>query len=360
MFCSRIGGLLSLTLIASQFLAGAIANGQTVAAYNFDEGAGTMVTDYSSFGNTGTVNGATWTPLGRFAGALNYDGISNWVTVNDSDSLDLSTGMTLEAWVYPTAPTGTWATVLLKEAPPGANLAYHLQSDPTNRPISFITTDISGLQGVTGPDPLVLNTWTHLAATYDGATLSLYVNGVFVATQPITGTILPSIGPLRIGGNSIWGEYFAGTIDNVRIYNRALSQTEIQSDMNRPVGNCLLSSGYWMNHPQAWCVPSIQVGCSTYNMVQAILIMRRNSSQDKTYSLAQQLIAAKLNIACKNSSTGCITSSISDADNWLCAHPVGSGVRASSSAWRVISASYNALENYNRGNLCAPSCDPIF
>src|SRR5207237_588209 len=161
---------------------------------------------------------------GRFGGALNYNGISDWVTINDSDSLDVSTAMTLEAWVYPTATTGTWATILLKEAPPGGNLAYHLQSDPSNRPISFITTDVSGLQGVTGPDPLLRNTWTYLAATYDGTALLLYVNGALVATQPMTGNIIPSIGPLRFGGNSIWGEYFAGAIDNLRIYNRALSQ----------------------------------------------------------------------------------------------------------------------------------------
>lgn len=334
-----------------------MAHSQLVGAYNFDEGMGTSVTDFSSFANTGTVNGATWT-TGKFGGALSYDGISNWVTVDDSDSLDLSTGMTLEAWIYPTAATGTWATILLKEAPPGPNLAYHLQTDPSNRPISFITTDVSGLQGVTGPDPVLLNNWTYLAATYDGAALSLYVNGMLVASQAVSGNILPSIGPLRFGGNSIFGEYFAGTIDNLRIYNRSLSQAEIQSDMNRPVGNCLLSSGYWMNHPAAWCVQSIQVGCANYNVVQGILIMRHSSSQDKTYSLAQQLIAAKLNIACKSTSNNCISSAISAADTWFCAHPVGSGVRASSAAWREISATHSALEQYNRGVLCAPTCEP--
>jgi len=129
---------------------GAPAHGQVVAAYNFDEGTGNSATDYSPFGNNGTISGATWV-TGRFGGALNYNGISDWVTINDSDSLDVSTAMTLEAWVYPTATTGTWATILLKEAPPGGNLAYHLQSDPSNRPISFITTDVSGLQGVTDP-----------------------------------------------------------------------------------------------------------------------------------------------------------------------------------------------------------------
>jgi hypothetical protein len=84
-----------------------------------------------------------------------------------------------------------------------------------------------------------LNTWTHLTATYDASTLRLFVNGVQVGSQTTTGALLTSTGALRIGGNSIWGEHFAGLIDEVRIYNRALSQAEIQADMNAPVGSPL-------------------------------------------------------------------------------------------------------------------------
>ena len=80
-----------------------------------------------------------------------------------------------------------------------------------------------------------MNTWTHLAATYDGATMRLYVNGVQVASRAQTGTIATSTNPLQIGGDSLYGQYFAGMIDEVRVYNRALSVTEIQTDMNSPV-----------------------------------------------------------------------------------------------------------------------------
>ena len=101
---------------------------------------------------------------------------------------------------------------------------------------------------------------------------------------------------------------------------------------------------------------TIQLGCQTYTRAQAIAIMQHNSSQDKTYSLAQQLIAAKLNVACRNSNSSCVASAISAADSWLCAHPVGSGVTGGSSAWRQISATNTLLDNYNQGQLCAPSC----
>jgi hypothetical protein len=166
--------------------------------------------------------------------------------------------MTLEAWIYPTAATNYWATVLLKEAPPGLHLAYHLQEDPSSLPISYVETTVTGLAGVTGSQPIPLNTWTHMASTYNGTTLSLYVNGVFVASQPVSGNIQPSTGPLRIGGNSIWGEYFAGRIDNMRIYNRPLSQAEIQTDMNSAVGAVSISGTVsYCNNPTPGPVPDV-------------------------------------------------------------------------------------------------------
>ena len=90
-------------------------------------------------------------------------------------------------------------------------------------------------QKLLGPNALTANTWAHLAATYDGATVRLYVNGVQVASRAQTGAIATSTNPLQIGGDSIYGQYFAGRIDEVRIYNRALSVAEIQSDMNTPL-----------------------------------------------------------------------------------------------------------------------------
>lgn len=80
-----------------------------------------------------------------------------------------------------------------------------------------------------------LNAWSHLTVTFDNATLRIYVDGVQVGARAVAGPLLTSSGVLRIGGNKIWGEYFAGRIDNVRIYNRALSESQIQTDMSTPV-----------------------------------------------------------------------------------------------------------------------------
>jgi hypothetical protein len=203
-----------------------------VAAYGFSEGTGTTVADASGNGNTGTISGAAWMTTGRYGSALSFNGTSNRVNINDSASLDLTTGMTLEAWVYPTATSG-WRTVIIKEAANG--LAYALYSSgDTSRPGVYIS--VGGMDRFAiGTTSLSLSTWAHLAATYDGSTLRLFVNGTQVATQSVTGTIAASASPLRIGGNAVWGEYFAGQIDEVRTYNRALTQAQIQTDMNSAI-----------------------------------------------------------------------------------------------------------------------------
>ena len=86
------------------------------------------------------------------------------------------------------------------------------------------------------PSPIAVNTWTHLAVTYDGANMRLFVNGTQVATTPQTGPLQTTTTPLRIGGNVPYTEFFLGRIDDVRIYNRAQAATEIQSDMAVSVG----------------------------------------------------------------------------------------------------------------------------
>ena len=86
-----------------------------MAAYAFNEGAGTTVADASGNNNTGTINGATWTTLGRFGAALTFNGASNLVLIPASASLNVSSAMTLEAWIYPTASQSGWRTIMQRE-----------------------------------------------------------------------------------------------------------------------------------------------------------------------------------------------------------------------------------------------------
>ncbi len=210
----------------------AVASG-LIAAYNFNAGSGSTLADLTGKGHTGTITGATWTATGKNGGGLTFNGTSNWVTVADANDLDFTTGFTIEAWVKPTSTSGGWRTIAMKEAT--GSMPYGLYStDDTGRPPAVYGR--VGAPGsevrATGGSVLPTTSWSHVTGTYNGSTLRLYVNGVQVGTANLSGNLVASTGVLRIGGNSMWGEYFGGQMDDLRIYNRALTPAEITQDMN--------------------------------------------------------------------------------------------------------------------------------
>jgi hypothetical protein len=143
-------------------------------------------------------------------------------------------GSRFEAWVRPTALSG-WNTIVMKGWGTNA-MAYALYAnDSVPRPAGYVSI-ASVDRSAIGTSGLPLNTWTHLAFTYGGGMLRLYVNGVQVGTRAITGNVRMSAETLTIGGNSVWGEWFNGTIDEVRLYNRELTAAEIQAGMAQTVG----------------------------------------------------------------------------------------------------------------------------
>ena len=233
--------------------------------------------DQSGTGNIGTLSNTSWAGagLGKYGNALSFNGTNSLVNVADSASLHLTTGMTLEAWVKPTA-LSSWNTVLFKERTGYYADALYANTG-SNRPSANAYTTVDNDIRATAQVPLA--TWTHLAATYDGSVLALYVNGVQAATLIASGSIISSTGALRIGGNTIWGEYFNGLIDEVRIYSRALSATEIQTDMNRAVTNpdsvppsapgTLSATGSLSSAQLSWGAATDNVGVARYDVYRS-------------------------------------------------------------------------------------------
>jgi len=202
-----------------------------VAAYALNETAGTTAADASGNGHPGTVSGATWIATGKVGGALSFDGVNDWVTVPNAPDLNPATGLTVMTWIYPTVSNGVRDVVIKEGAGVDVYNLYH--RNWRGRPEANVL--IGGVNRTAEGTSLPANAWSHVASTYDGVTLRLFVNGVQVASTAAAGSIPSSTGPLRIGGNSLWGEFFKGRIDEVRVYNRALSQVEIQSFMNAPL-----------------------------------------------------------------------------------------------------------------------------
>ena len=183
----------------------------------------------------------------------------------DSASLDLTNAMTLEAWVSPTVAPSGWRAVIDKDVD-----RYYLMAGTSsqNRPGvggTFGTTN----QNVFGTATLAVNTWTHLAATYDRATIRLFVNGVQVSTAAQTAAVSTSNAVLTIGAD-FYGEYFAGLIDEVRIYNRALSAAEIQTDMSTAVGGTPPPADLTVTKTHAGTFTQGQIG-ATYTLTVANL-----------------------------------------------------------------------------------------
>jgi glucose/arabinose dehydrogenase len=220
----------------------ALAAAQTsglVAAYGFNAGAGTSVTDASGNDNTGTIQGANWTPQGKFGGALEFNGTNGYVSVANSLSLDISgSELTLSMWINPQPLSGGDSLVLGKfwNATMTSPLyQYGLKLASGREPFFYLGTS-GGVRSVRMGSNLTLNQWSHLAVVFGGSQVRFYVNGMLVRTRPLSASIQARGNPLRIGADLVPAQFHKGFLDEVRIYNRALTQTAIQSDMNTAVG----------------------------------------------------------------------------------------------------------------------------
>ena len=211
-----------------------------VAAYNFNEGSGTTVSDASGNGITGNIFGATWTTGGRYGNALSFNGSSSYVDLGNPALLQITGSMTWSAWVKAAANPPDDGQIVAKSN----NLSgWQLKTSPDTGPHTFGSTVSGGTNSFAqrySTTVRSLNVWYYVAGVYNAAarTLDIYVNGVrdngvLIGTVPasqINSAVNVNIG--RRNG----GYYFNGVIDEVRIYNRALSQAEIQVDMNTPIG----------------------------------------------------------------------------------------------------------------------------
>jgi hypothetical protein len=210
-----------------------------IAAYSFDAGSGTTVTDVSGNGNhLNLVNGVTW-GSGKFGSAAVFDGSNDYgVAAKYNPELNLTSGFTLSAWINPRS-NSTWQMIVNKpysngHVSPYFDWSMHRQAS-TGKIAAFL--GCNGQQ-ITSNASTPLNTWTHVAVTYDGTSVRHYINGVLDNTTSVSCVVTNTNSrPIRVGANGANGELMNGSIDDLRIYSRALSAAEIKSDMSTALGS---------------------------------------------------------------------------------------------------------------------------
>ncbi len=190
----------------------------------------------SNSGFNGTLqNGATYAG-GKVGQAFSFDGNDDKVFVPHNASLNVA-NVTLEAWVFPAAFGGQGSIINKRTAV--NNAGYGLEPTAGGNLTFFIYIG-GNLFFVTSPSPMLLNTWSHVAGTFDGSVLKIFVNGTQVASQNISGSIDATTGDLVIGENIVNGTNWTGLIDEPTIYNRALSASDIQTIFNSgTAGKCI-------------------------------------------------------------------------------------------------------------------------
>jgi len=220
----------------------------TVGYWRFETGSGSTAIDSSGQGNNGTLSGdAAWVSLVPYAEILEQsntysiqlDGSGDIVTIPDSNSLDVTTAFTVEAFVRLTAATSFSGLVVKRDIAgnsPSYGLIFASSSDVR------AAAQINSSSKATAASTLSLNVWHHVAAVYDGAALSLYVDGDFNSSVPATGLVEVSANDVIIGRYS---NDLPAQVDEVRISNVALSPLQF---LRAPI----FDDGFESTNTSAW------------------------------------------------------------------------------------------------------------
>lgn len=200
---------------------------------------GNTVADWVNLANPGTMNATSivgspansLVPIGLTSstdqfgfsllsgGYLTLDG-SSYASVSDAATLDITTTITLEGWVKPFSVSSAQTII-------GKNGSYALGITSAGKPVFTKWTSTAVTATATTTTTVTANTWAHLAATYDGANVKIYINGALNTTTAVTGAIDATSAAVLLGAKTTSTELFSGCIDSVKVYNTALTAADI-------------------------------------------------------------------------------------------------------------------------------------
>lgn len=208
--------------------------GKLVARWKFDEVSGSTAADSSGNNLVGTLVGdPQWRPSGgRIGGALEFDGDDDYVNIDSSESIDISGGhITVSAWIQANR-TDERQVIAAKTA--WGDDTWLVEINPTDFRAGILNFFLStgGSHNFGSENAIDAGTWHHVAFVYDGTERTIYIDGKRDASEALSGDIPTNDQPVKIGS---WGgidssgqmRYFTGRIDDVRLYDYALSQADI-------------------------------------------------------------------------------------------------------------------------------------
>ena len=233
-----------------------------VGSWTFNDGAGILATDSSGTGNSGVVTNmeeADWV-TGKRGGALDFGGGDEYVVVAESSSLKITQAVTLAAWVRRTDASAYAVPVSKRSGSGGSQLQYQLtwvrnNEGAHNDKIRLDITAAGSIRTVNSDSAYSqTNEWHHLAATYDRSNMRVYFDGVLAGTAAQTNEITDFTNNVFIGQDNEQApglpSYSKAAMDDVRIYSRALTATEVAALYNsgavkQKVATDLGLVGYW-------------------------------------------------------------------------------------------------------------------
>ncbi|QLJ52540.1 MAG: Concanavalin A-like lectin/glucanases superfamily protein, LamG domain [Candidatus Fermentimicrarchaeum limneticum] len=200
-----------------------------VGYWKFDEGIGSNTVDSSGSENSGTISGASWTTSKyRMNSTLNYDGVNQQVSGSFSPTTT-TMNFTVSGWIYPTSQTG----VIFGLYNASTSWVIYLN---TGRDLSVYNGSVDIFSKWFYPP---LYTWTHIAIVYDGSYISGYENGVLIGSTAFSTLKTPTTPTFYLGTTPTFTTDYTGTIDEVKIWNRTLSASEVMSEYLK--NGCLYS-----------------------------------------------------------------------------------------------------------------------
>jgi hypothetical protein len=202
---------------------------ELVGYWTFDEGSGNVAADSSGYGNDGTINGTPKWVAGQIGGALDFDGSTNYVEIPHDASLSVTDEITIAAWTNMRSNASGEMAIVSKGGWAANNLPYEL-TETAGDVIFWQFYDNEGRDSCSPESPAV-NEWHHIVGTYDGTIFKCYIDGELGEEWEYTGKMPENTLSVMIGRRVTGGCQFNGLIDEVMIYNHALTEDEISQIM---------------------------------------------------------------------------------------------------------------------------------